>query len=358
MNIFLISNAYPSEYDNVYGIFIRNFKESLEELGVNFIKCAFIKGKPKSVFHKIVSYIKLYFKIITNIFKKEIDLIYVHYPSQVAPILFVVLPFISKKLIINYHGNDIIKSNGIERLFFPMVKIMARNAVLNVVPSQYFKDIAITRLLIDSDKIFVSPSGGINADVFFKEKNQAKLNEVKTIFGFVSRIEENKGWDDFLDALFLLKKQNLKNFKAIIVGSGIEESLFMEKVKSLGLSDFIEHKKNLSQNQLRAIYNDMSVFIFPTRREAESLGLVGLEAMACGVPVIGSNIGGLTTYIVDNYNGFTFKAGDIEMLAKKMFEFHNLKNRDYLTNGALETAKAYDKKETALKLFKKLKSLF
>lgn len=52
----------------------------------------------------------------------------------------------------------------------------------------------------------------------------------------------------------------------------------------------------------------MDLFVFPTQLE-ESLGLVGLEAMACGVPVIGSCIGGLTDYIEEGTNGFFSSRG-------------------------------------------------
>lgn len=56
-------------------------------------------------------------------------------------------------------------------------------------------------------------------------------------------------------------------------------------------------------HSLPEIYCTLDLFIFPTCLE-ESLGLVGLEAMACEVPVIGSYIGGLKDYIKDKENGF------------------------------------------------------
>ena len=63
----------------------------------------------------------------------------------------------------------------------------------------------------------------------------------------------------------------------------------------------------VSQDELLDIYNSLEVFIFPTYRKSESLGLVGLEAMACERFLIASKNYGPTDYIIDNKNGFMFK---------------------------------------------------
>ena len=65
----------------------------------------------------------------------------------------------------------------------------------------------------------------------------------------------------------------------------------------------------------------MHVFIFPTERQTECLGLVGLEAMACDISVIGAQIGGLRDYLKDGYNGFFFEPGSATDLALKIRNF-------------------------------------
>ena len=62
----------------------------------------------------------------------------------------------------------------------------------------------------------------------------------------------------------------------------------------------------------RQLYNIATVFIFPSREEP--LGLVGLESIACGTPVIGSNIGGIPEYINEN-NGLLFDPNEPKELA-------------------------------------------
>lgn len=106
------------------------------------------------------------------------------------------------------------------------------------------------------------------------------------------------------------------------------------------------------------IYTNLDLFIFPTTLE-ESLGLVGLEAMACHTPVIGSRIGGLTDYIVDGKNGFFFEPGNEIDLAKKIELFRNLpeKETECLKKAAYQTALQYKSDVVAQKLYSQLKQI-
>lgn len=90
-----------------------------------------------------------------------------------------------------------------------------------------------------------------------------------------------------------------------------------EKIRDLYLDNLIKYIGPIPYHSLPEIYCTLDLFIFPTCLE-ESLGLVGLEAMACEVPVIGSYIGGLKDYIKDKENGFFFTPGNAEELSNKI----------------------------------------
>jgi len=76
----------------------------------------------------------------------------------------------------------------------------------------------------------------------------------------------------------------------------------------------------------------------------ESLGLVGLEALACGIPVIASNTEGPKEYVKENVNGFLFERGSAKSLYEKIMKFYNLsdKAKEEMKRKALEVAKEYD----------------
>ena len=71
-----------------------------------------------------------------------------------------------------------------------------------------------------------------------------------------------------------------------------------------------------TQKELALFYSAIDIFCFPTYRKSDSLGLVGLEAMACGCIVIASNMAGPTSYIKNQENGFFFKPRDCNQRIK------------------------------------------
>jgi len=247
--------------------------------------------------------------------------------------------FSKKPLILNAHGSDVLVNTKIGKLIQKLVTPIIKKANLVVVPSEYFKDIIYHKFSINKEKIFVSPSGGINTQ-FFKPQNITK--DIFTI-GYVSRIDKGKGWDTLLDAVSLLKEKGLV-FRVLIIGGGSEEKLLSEKIIDLKLENIVQYVGVKPHNDLVNYFNQMNIFAFTTRRLEESLGLVGLEAMSCGVPVVGSNIGGLPGYIDHEVNGMLFEPSSHHELSKYIEYFMHLDSeelRKYQIN-SLETAKKYD----------------
>jgi D-inositol-3-phosphate glycosyltransferase len=70
------------------------------------------------------------------------------------------------------------------------------------------------------------------------------------------------------------------------------------------------------QNALIDYYNAASIVVMPSRYE--SFGMVAIEALACGTPVIAANVGGLSIIIEDGVNGYLFPMNDFQALAKKI----------------------------------------
>ena len=318
--ILLISNMYPSKEFKYYGIFVKNFEKYIKKYFK--ITRVVIKGKSKNKLEKIKKYFIFFKMILRNIKYEDFDLIYVHYISHsLIPFLFV--NKIKKPLVLNVHGSDIMSKSLFNKILQKTLYRIIKKSELIIVPSNYFKNLVSNKFKIKSEKIFIYPSGGVNTKIF-KPVNK-KNNYIFTI-GFVSRIDKGKGWDILLNAIYLLYKSNYK-FRVIIIGSGSQEKLLFEKIHTLELNSVVKYLGSIPHNKLVNYFNMMDVFVFPTILP-ESLGLVGLEAMACGVPVIGSKIGGLQDYIINNKNGFFFEPGNAEDLKEKLI--YSIENRDLL----------------------------
>jgi L-malate glycosyltransferase len=354
--ILLISNMYPSEESLLYGIFVKNFENNMNNYGFDLSNKIVMTKNKNGKLSKIIKYIEFFRSIIKAIKSNEYDVIYVHYITySLLPFLFV-KKYIKKPLLLNAHGTDVLSNSLIARLIRKLVTPLIESADTIIVPSNYFKDIVSKKFFIDDKRIFISPSGGIDISIF--HPFEVGKTDTKFIFGYISRIDNGKGWDTLLYAVKKLSEQNILNFEVHIIGGGSEESKMKNAINELNIGNYIKYFGQKEHTKLAFYYNQMDVFIFPTKMN-ESLGLVGLEAMACGTPVIGSNIGGLREYIKHDYNGKLFNAGDSDELSTRMKEMINENDsvmKKYSMN-ALSKALEYNAVDVNKKLKQKIEEL-
>ncbi len=100
--------------------------------------------------------------------------------------------------------------------------------------------------------------------------------------------------------------------RLLMVGDGPERHHAEEMVRELGMDEDVYFLG--SQNAVEEIYSIGDLFVIPS--ENESFGLSALEAMACGVPVISSDAGGLTELVQHGQNGFAAPIGDVNKMAE------------------------------------------
>ena len=359
MRILLVSNMYPSSKNPTYGIFVKNFERNLLNTNLKIVNKAVIKGRGKNLVDKFFKYIYFIFNVLHKGMTCKYDAIYVHYVNHTAiPIL--ILKFFKPqiKLILNAHGGDIYCSTSFTKFISSLSKKMMSFSDLIVCPSNYFRDVIHHKFGIRNEKIYVSPSAGVNLNLF-KELDVNRNSSF--IIGFVSRIDKDKGWDDFIKAISLIKKNEIEqDIKAIIIGDGEEREKMKKLIECKELQDTINYLGLLPQSELPFYLNIMDLFVFPSKRKAESLGLVALEAMACGTPIIGSNIAGIRDYLKDNKNGFFFNSGNYKQLKEMVLKYINLTDdqKILMKEKALETAKEYEEKNVAQRLGEYLISYF
>ncbi|QDF29512.1 glycosyltransferase family 4 protein [Halarcobacter anaerophilus] len=346
MKILLISNMYPSKTYPSYGVFIKNTKELLEKQNVEFVAQSSIYGRTENKFKKIINYIRLYLSFFCNVIFKKFDVAYIHFFGFYSVPMIYLLRLLNKKIVVNIHGTDLL---GISTFTFKLQKKVLNKIDLVIIPSKYFKNKLINKFPnISEDKIYIYPSGGINTKIFYPQnkKSLRKKHNLKELFtiGYVSHINNNKGWHEFLQATEKFKKEIDKDIQIIIVGTGQHEKQFEQELSTLTVKENIKRYKKLTQIELSEVFNLLDLYIFPTKREDESLGLVGLEAMSCGVPVIGSNIAGVPSYLEDEKEGFLVRVGDIKDIYEKIFKYYNLneEKKVIMKQNAIKKANQYE----------------
>ncbi len=343
MNFLLVSNMFPDKKNPGYGSFVKNVCDGLSKYDIVCKYKAVISGKGVSKLQKISKYLIVLFQLLKFYFRK-FDFIYAHYPNQLVPLLWCLNLIKRRKYVINFHGEDLLYRRYGYRLILGKLteKFCKKYATIIVVPSQYFKNIVIERNLIDAEYVIVSPSGGINPHYFFPSKKTSFASDVVHI-GFVGRLQIDKGIMEFAELCKIINTQNRIRLTATIIGYGECSTMLKEFINRNSLSGCISVIEGVSQSQLGEYYRNMDLFVFNSFRKSESLGLTGIEAMACGIPVIGCNVGGIATYVKDGHNGWLVPVHNINSICDRIYEwvcFPSSKKRKIQQN-AIETAKLY-----------------
>lgn len=186
----------------------------------------------------------------------------------------------------------------------------------------------------------ITLKNGYDTKVFYLKKfeKQSVLNEFNIhkkydkIVLFAGRLTENKGIDVLLNAT--KKYENGKILTIIAGGGGLLEEL-KSQVAKLKLKDVV-FVGDQSQENLNKLYNIADVLAVPSR--IEGFGLVAIEALACGTPVVATNKGGMTDFINDEVGALVDVEDDV-MLEKEISKILNeekIFNREKLSNYAKE----------------------
>ena len=349
MKILVVSNMYPSPQYPSYGVFVANFCAQLEELGVDY-RLSVMKKRPSKL-GKALGYVTFYLGSFLQCLFGRWDLVYVHYAAHSSPGVLLARKIRKFRLFTNVHGSDVMPENALQEKFQPFTEKCLALSEKIIVPSQYFAACVAEKYGVPMEKLQVCPSGGVDVNTFCPR--QTAPNPVFT-FGTVGRISHGKGWDTLLQACAAMPD---KDYRLIIAGDGPERGAMEEMLRNLRLEAQVQCLGTVSHQQLPEIYSSLDAFVFPTRRTGESLGLVAVEAMACGTPVIASDFAAPADYVKPGFNGEKFPVGDHLALRDALVAFRALpeETRAALSRGALATAAAYSRPAATTRLQEILK---
>jgi len=187
---------------------------------------------------------------------------------------------------------------------------------------------------------------GIDTERFSpKVKPIISLKKKGTIILFVGRLDERKGLNILLGAFPIIKKR-IPDAVIVVVGKGP----LMEKFKKT----IPDHYRNgvifegfVSEERLPSFYASADVYCSPSTG-GETFGIVLLEGMASGVPVIASNIPGYDQVIKDGYNGIFFETGNhLDLAEKIIMVIKKNKLRKKIIAGGLKTSEKFSWKVVA-----------
>jgi glycosyltransferase involved in cell wall biosynthesis len=228
---------------------------------------------------------------------KRFDIVHVHWPFPHANFVSLLKGKRRPKVVLNFHGAEL----ALARKFGFVRKNLARHVKKAdaIVANSTHTANEVKRLVGDVEieiKAYGSPVA---------TSDLRKVTPLKPTILYVGRLIERKGVDYLIAAFQSLRKE--MDAELTIVGTGVLLDKLIAQAKDAGLSSSIKFLTDIGNEELAKIYLSSSVFMLPaivdSKGDTEGLGVVLIEAMTFGLPVVASNVGGIPDVVLDEKTG-------------------------------------------------------
>jgi rhamnosyl/mannosyltransferase len=245
---------------------------------------------------------------------KEKDVIHFHMPFPIGD-LGCLLSGFKGKVVVWWHS-DVVRQKMLMKLYRPiMEKFLARADVIIVATQGHIEGSDF--LPKYRKKCVVIPFGvdpiiWEKASEYMKERTPIKKKRVQMLF--VGRLVYYKGCDVLLDAF-----RSVEGAELTLIGGGDLEEELKKKAKADGVLDRVHFLGSVDDEQLSQAFADCDVFVLPSVLKSEAFGLVQIEAMAYGKPVINTNLPSGVPYVsINGLTGLTVPPSDSKALSTAM----------------------------------------
>jgi glycosyltransferase involved in cell wall biosynthesis len=215
-----------------------------------------------------------------------------------------------RPLVATYHSGSMVKHSG---ALDPLIRLYEAHLLTRTF-RRADNVVAVSRTALGHDvpgARVITP--GVDTDTFTPAGQPCG-----TTLLYVGRIERASAWKgiDVLLRAFALVVAQEPRARLRLVGSGDAVEDQRALARSLGIADRVEFTGTLAMKDLVGAYQHARALVLPSLTESESFGMTLVEAMACGRPVVGSDIGGIPTVVDDGDTGLLVPPGDVSALAR------------------------------------------
>lgn len=321
MKILIAANSYPTKKNPTHQLFIKNIYEGLKREGLetdlvynpyfDYFKSDLKTG---TVFSSVIKTISLFAAYLPFILfrARKYDIIYSHAPVWPGFYMLAAQKIHRVKHITYVHGsvNHYVKRRG---FLYRLTYLTLQQCTAVVTNSSYMEN--RLRKEYDCESSIITP--GYNELKFVYRNGTRNIDLL-----FAGSTIKRKGIRLLLETINRHKEfYQKKDFTIRMHFSGGHKRELIEYANKCGIEPLIQFGERLSENQLAEAYQQSKIFVFPSSEEP--LGLVGIEAIACGAVLVGSNSGGIKEYLSDGYNGFLFEDGNADDLQRTIVKAYN-----------------------------------
>jgi N-acetyl-alpha-D-glucosaminyl L-malate synthase BshA len=281
-------------------------------------------------------------KMVDVVKNEKLDLLHVHYAIPHASAAFMAKEILKAQGIIipvvtTLHGTDITLV-GKHASYEPVVTFSINQSTGVTAVSEDLRKETYQHFKITND-IEVIPNF-IDLEKFKKQKKdhfkKAICPNGEALIVHTSNFRKVKRIGDVIDVFYNIRKEIPA--KLLMIGDGPERAVAEDTSRELGISEDIRFLGKMEA--VEEVLSVADLFLMPS--EKESFGLAALEAMACEVPVISSNAGGLPELNIDGVTGFLSPIGNVEEMTSKALLVLDKNNLPRFKKNALNRAQEFD----------------
>jgi glycosyltransferase involved in cell wall biosynthesis len=252
----------------------------------------------------------------------QYDIVHLHYPFFGSAEVVWLTKMLNKKkikLFIHYHMDTSDLSLPAKLLSIPnnFIKSSLLNQALAITCASldYVNSLSIVDYYKKHQQKFQEIPFGVDSENFKPNNDWLKFKDKIIFVGSLDSAHNFKGLDVLLHALTLINNQQIK---LVVVGSGNLLPQYRKLSKQLQVGHRVEFAGAVSDDALPAYYQSADLLVLPSINQHEAFGLVLLEALASGLPVVASDLPGVRSVFTNGEQGYLARPRDADDLAKQI----------------------------------------
>ena len=296
--------------------------EIMDNINVYRVKIFFRKSRDETSFFSMLSYLPMaFFKAIQLCRKNRYSVINTHFAVPSGPLGYILGRLFRIPNVLSLHGGDIYdpsKKLSPHRSFFfrRAVRFLLNHADRIVAQSSNTRDNALRYYKPEKD-ISIIPLAFHPPEIPAVSRRDLEIDENDFILITIGRLIKRKAIDTIIRSLGRI---NYANIKLLIMGDGPERENLARLAEEMHLTDRVTFLGYVSNERKYGYLAVSNLFVLTSLHEG--FGIVFMESMYCGLPIVCTNHGGQVDFLEDGENALLIDVGDVDACAEAIVRFY------------------------------------
>ncbi len=317
--ILVISNCYPNPFKAHACVFVKRHVLLHRRAGLN-VQVLAVEDSRQGIYYSTRKYLRLLGAILAATLRGDYDLVHAHWPFPAAALALIPATIRRKPLVTTSHGAYVDSYHNRKRIVKWLIRLSLRRSRYVIAVGEEHRRTVMQVSGVPSERIRV-----IDMGIWQEEpppsqaeaRQKLGLDPAETIILYIGDLLYHKGPDIPVQAAARLRAEG-RQFSLLVGGQGPEAENLRRLIDALGLAETCRLLGPIPADDVYTWFAAADVCVVPSRSEA--FGLVAVEAMYAGTPVVAAEVGGLRQTIRHGENGFLFPREDDAALAERLAE--------------------------------------